>query len=368
MLLTEGYALVIFNLLAGMILGSVLYRSDFCMAGIFRDAFLFRNYSLLRPLLLLVALSMLLFALARFAGLILFPSPPFFSPPSAATLAGGAVFGLGMVLAGGCVVSTLYKMAGGNVAGMAAFIGIIAGSLVYAEFHPRWEKFKAGTILTQSALLGDASPAGELLVLVLAAALAAAVFLRWARQGRWTVTAYAEGYLQPWKAAVLIAVLNTAVYIMAGWPMSITTGYTKLGAYLVDIVAPAHAADLRLFQQNSLSVVVDGAPLTGGAGPRVDIVSLTQLPLFIGIIAGAFLTALALKEFKIYGIPPKRQLASALLGGMLMGLGARMASGCNLTFVLGALPVFAFQGFLFVAAMALGAWAGARLMKRFVIT
>ena len=142
--------------------------------------------------------------------------------------------------------------------------------------------------------------------------------------------------------------------------MSITTGYTKLGAYLLDLVAPAHAAGLRLFRQNSLSVVVAGSPLAGGAGPRPDIISLTQLPLFIGIIAGAFLTALALKEFRIYGMPPKRQLASALAGGLLMGMGARMASGCNLTFVLGALPVFAFQGFLFVAAMTLGAWAGAR--------
>ena len=368
MLLTEWHALVVFNLIAGMVLGSVLYRSDFCMAGIFRDAFLFRNYALLRPLLLLIALSMVLFSLARFAGLILFPSPPFFSPPTAATLAGGAVFGLGMVLAGGCVVSTLYKMAGGNVAGMIAFIGMIAGSLLYAEIHRWWEPFKAGTVLTRTALLGDITPAGELLTTVLAAALFAAMFVRWTRQGKWTVTAYAEGYLQPWKAAVLIAVLNTAVYILAGWPMSITTGYTKLGAYMVDLVAPAHAADLRLFQQNSLSVVVSGVPLAGGAGPRVDIVFLTQIPLFIGIIAGAFLTALVLKEFKIYGLPPKRQIASACAGGMLMGLGARMASGCNLTFVLGALPVFAFQGFLFVAAMAVGAWAGARLLKRFVIT
>lgn len=49
MLLTDAYFLVVFNLLTGALLGNILYRSDFCMAGIFRDLFLFRNYSLLLP-------------------------------------------------------------------------------------------------------------------------------------------------------------------------------------------------------------------------------------------------------------------------------------------------------------------------------
>ena len=367
MLLMQWHALVIFNLLAGMILGSVLYRSDFCMAGMFRDAFLFKNYALLRSLALAVVLSMVLFSLARLSGLILFTTPPFFTPPSAATLAGGVVFGFGMVLAGGCVVSTLYRLAGGNVASMIAFIGMIAGSLLYAEVHPLWVPLKAGTVLIGATMLSDITPTGELLMTALTVGISAILFTRWLRQGKWNMTAYADGYLQPWKAAVAIAVLNTAAYILSGWPMSITTGYTKIGAYIEQLIAPAHAAGLLLFNQNSLSAVLSGSPITGGAWPRVDIVFLTQIPLFIGIVVGAFLTAVALKEFRIYGLPPKRQLVSALVGGILIGFGARMAAGCNLTFVLGAVPLFAFQGFLFVAAMVLGAYAGARILSRYVI-
>jgi uncharacterized membrane protein YedE/YeeE len=273
-----------------------------------------------------------------------------------------------MVLAGGCVVSTLYRLAGGNVASMIAFTGMIAGSLLYAEVHPWWVPIKAGSVFAQSTMLSDITPAGALLMTALTAVISVAIFSRWLLQGKWNVTAYAEGYLQPWKAAVAIAVLNTAAYILSGWPMSITTGYTKIGAYIENLIAPSHAAGVLLFNQNSLAADLSGSAITGGAGPRVDIVFLTQIPLFIGIVSGAFLTAVILKEFRVYGLPPKRQLASAFVGGMLLGLGARMAAGCNLTFVLGAVPLFAFQGFVFAAAMVLGAYAGTWILRRFVIS
>ncbi|MFN3740832.1 MAG: YeeE/YedE family protein, partial [Thermodesulfovibrionales bacterium] len=64
MLLHEPFYLFSFNLIMGIILGSIFYRADYCMAGIFRDVFLFRDYSLLRSLLLLVVTAMFLFYLA----------------------------------------------------------------------------------------------------------------------------------------------------------------------------------------------------------------------------------------------------------------------------------------------------------------
>ncbi len=367
MLLTNTYFLVAFNLLAGALLGNILYRSDFCMAGIFRDFFLFRNFSLLRPLLLLAVLTMVLFSLARLSGLILVPTPPFFSYPSGATLMGGAVFGIGMVLAGGCVVSTLYKMAGGNLASMIAFIGMIAGSLLYAEFDGRWEPVKQATVFVRSIMLSDMTVTGYFLVVVAVAIIAFLAFAQWTRHGKWTRIAYADSYLQPWKAAVAIAMLNTAAYILSGWPMSITTGYAKIGGYLENIFTPAHVAGLRFFNQKSISLVVSGVHLSGGAAPVPDIVFFTQIPLTIGIVAGAFLTAVRLAEFKIYGFPPRRQMVSALVGGVLMALGSKMAAGCNLTFVLGAVPLLAFQGFLFTAGMLVGAYAGVQALRKFVI-
>lgn len=139
MFLNEPYYLFFFNLSVGIILGSVFYRADYCMAGMFRDMFLFRDYSLFRSLLLLVVTAMFLLYIARLSGLIQLYPPPTYGYASLATIIGGIVFGTGMVMASGCVVGTLYKMAKGNLTNLIAFIGIIAGSLVYAESHPFWE-------------------------------------------------------------------------------------------------------------------------------------------------------------------------------------------------------------------------------------
>lgn len=367
MLLSNQHYLFVFNLFVGVILGSVFYRSDYCMARMFRDMFLFKDYSLLRSLLLLVVTAMVLFYAARLFGLIPLYPPPTSSYPSIATIIGGLIFGVGMVMAGGCVAGTLYKMGGGNPASAIAFIGIILGSIVYSEMHPFWSGFRADTVILKRKLLSEISPQGEGIIIAITVIASGILLFRWMRQGRLFYRAFAEGYLQPWKTAMIIAVLNTLMYIFSGWPMGITTAYAKLGASMEKLLMPSHAAGLLYFIEDSVIAVVSGVTVSGGAGPRTDIIVMTELPLLIGIIAGSFLTALALREFRICGLPPKRQIASALAGGMLMGLGARIASGCNLKFVLGALPLLSLQGVVFVIAMIAGAYFGTHILKRLVL-
>jgi hypothetical protein len=352
--------------LVGIVFGVVLYRADFCMAGIFRDIFLIKDYALLRSLFLLVVLSAILFHFARLSGLVAIYPPPPYGYPSLATLMGGLLFGIGMVLAGGCVVGTLYKMAGGNLTNLIAFLGIVGGSLVYAEFHQFWKAFRADSTITQNILLSEISPGGGWAVLAAISVASLIVFLKWKSEGKWNVKAYAQGYLQPWKAAAIIAVLNTAALIFAGWPMGITTAYAKMGAYVEKLFMPSHVARLSYFSQDSVTVEFGSSVVSGGAGPHVDIISVTELALVAGIVAGAFLTAVFLREFRIYGLPPRRQAVSAFAGGILLAFGARVASGCNVKFVLGALPLLSLQAVFFVAAMVGGAYLGAKIIKRVV--
>lgn len=368
MLLGDNTSLFAFNLLLGLILGSVFYRADFCMAGIFRDIFLFKDYSMLRSLAVLASTAMVLFFIIRNSGLADFPSPPTYKSPSIATLAGGIVFGIGMVLAGGCVVGTLYKMASGKLISLIAFFGIIAGSLIYAEFHPFVETFRRDTIISKAVFVSDLSSGAETAVIAGLSVLSVILFTRWARQGKFRSDAFAEGYLMPWKAALIIAVLNAAYYMASGWPMGVTTAYAKMGAFIENYLIPSHAAGVQYFNEDCVSAVTrSGFEIRGGAGPRPDIILFTEFALVIGIVAGAFGTAVRLKEFRIYGLPPLRQAVSALIGGLLLAFGARLAAGCNLKFMLGALPFLAFQGFIFVAAMAGGAYIGGLILRKFVI-
>jgi len=54
-----------------------------------------------------------------------------------------------MVLAGGCVVGTLYKMGSGSVASAVAFVGLLAGSALYGEWHPAWSALAKTTRLSE---------------------------------------------------------------------------------------------------------------------------------------------------------------------------------------------------------------------------
>lgn len=113
--------ILMFSLLLGLAAGFVMHRSDFCIAGMFRDLFLFGTVFKLRTLLLLVASSMSLFEMARQFGVLSIYPFPLFGSPSLANIIGGFIFGVGMVLAGGCVVGSLYKMGAGSVPGINIF-------------------------------------------------------------------------------------------------------------------------------------------------------------------------------------------------------------------------------------------------------
>jgi uncharacterized membrane protein YedE/YeeE len=370
-MLEHPYLLIVpASFLLGAAAGYVMHRSDFCMVGMFRDLFLFRHTFMLRMLVLAVVASMILFELARLSGL-LSPYPfPLLGPPSLASLLGGLLFGTGMVLAGGCVVGTLYKMGAGSLLAALALVGLIAGSALYAEIYPWWRALTSATTVfpgkvTLPQILG-VSPTALLAPTVLAGAL---LLLRWQRKEGLQRRSAAEGYLQPWKAALVLALIGLLSYLLVGMPLGVTTSYAKIGAYFEGAVLPAHLERLAYFRIQNLSYQPPFSHLTlrGGAGPVLDGIAAIQFPLILGIVLGAACSAAMLGEFRIYWRVPPRQCVSAIIGGMVMGAAARMAPACNVWHLLGGLPILAAQSVLFVLGMLPGAWLGSRLLSRLVL-
>ncbi|WP_236725610.1 YeeE/YedE thiosulfate transporter family protein [Solemya pervernicosa gill symbiont] len=74
-----------------------------------------------------------------------------------------------------------------------------------------------------------------------------------------------------------------------------------------------------------------------------------------------------MKEFKLSYRVPHRQYASALLGGLIVGLAARMVPGCNIWHLWGGVPVLALQSLIFALGLLPGAWIGSRLLARYVV-
>lgn len=358
------------SFLLGGAAGYVMHRADFCIAGMFRDLFLFRRATGLKGLAVAVLASAAGFLVASQSGLVSAGPFPLLGTASLANLLGGAAFGVGMVLAGGCVVGTLYKVGAGSGLSLVALIGLVLGSTLYAELHPWWSEVSRAVGLFGAAVTlpeALAVPAWALLLPVLAAG--AVAVHRWGARGELTRRYHPEGYLQPWQAALALAVLGVLSYVLVGMPMGITTSYAKAGAFVMSWLVPAHAQELAYFQAEPLSYVppFSDALVSGGAGPRLDAIAAVQFPLILGIVLGAAASAALLRELRPRFRAPWRHHASALVGGVIMGLAARMAPACNLWHLLGGLPILALQSLLFVAGLLPGAWLGSRLLARYVL-
>ncbi len=357
------------GLAIGLSAGIVMHRSDFCLAAAFRDVFLFRNPFMLRTVFLLVAASALLFEAARRLGLLAFYPFPLIGAPSLSNVAGGALFGFGMVLAGGCVVGTLYKMGAGSLGSVVAFGGLLAGSALYATIHAPWASFaRAATFLrgrtTVPQLLG-LDPAAVILPALVPAAF---LLLKWRRGGTWRRPAGPRGYIAPWAAAVLLAIAGLLAYVTAGMPIGVTTSYAKMAAYADSALLGGTLSNAAYFRTMPLDIVnpATGVVLRGGPGPAFDAIAAVQAPIILGVVLGGALSALSLREFGIRWKVPPPQLLAAFVGGSLMGIASRLAPGCNVWHLMGGLPILALQSILFVSGLVPGAWLGSRALVKIV--
>lgn len=361
---------VIVSLAIGLGAGYVMHRSDFCLAGMVRDLFLFRSVFMLRIFALYLLVNMLLTEFSRELGLLqLFPYP-LFGLPGLANVIGGTLFGIGMVLAGGCVVGTLYRMGAGSILSLTAFGGLVAGSALYAEIHGWW-KTVAGSMqpgageTTLARMLGVNQA-----VLILPLGLLLLWLVRcWRQKGHLQRRAAVKGYLQPWKAAILLAVITWASALLIGMPPGVTTCYAKMGAWLEMQLFPAHAAALEYFKAMPLDYAnrLLGVAYRGGPGWGADGIAMIQFPLVAGIVLGSLASSTMLGEFRIRARVPAIQYFSALAGGVIMGIASRMAPACNVWHLLGGLPILATQSILFAVGLLPGAWLGSRIMTAVVL-
>lgn len=81
----------------------------------------------------------------------------------------------------------------------------------------------------------------------------------------------------------------------------------------------------------------------------------------IGFVVGAFISACLGKDFAIR-IPPYREMVKAVIAGILMGIGATLAGGCNVGGFYNALGNLAANGFTMMFGMVFGVVLGLKLL------
>jgi uncharacterized protein len=351
--LGEGWRLPALFML-GIGLGLTLYLAAFGFTSAYRDLVLRRDTAGVRAQLLMLGLATLLFAPVLAAGSA-FGSPVAgaVAPVGVPVAVGALGFGLGMQLAGGCGSGTLYTVGGGSTRMIVVLAAFCAGGF-WASLHMAWwGRLPAAPELALSELVGW--PAAVVLQLAMLGVLWLILArIKPAPQQPATEVPPFVAQHHAWIAgAVALALLNLLVLLAAGHPWSITWAFTLWGAKAARGLGwePESAA----FWGGDFQ----RAALEGGV--LQDITSLMD----IGIMIGALAAAGALGRFRPPLAISVRSLAAALVGGLLMGYGARIAYGCNIGAFFSGVASTSLHGWLWIIAALGGTWIGVRLRPWF---
>ena len=121
----------------GLAFGYVLQRSRFCFAASFRDLIVLKNSTIMRAVIIAMSISTLGFYVYN-VYFVQGDAVGIIYPVGIHTAVGAFLFGLGMVIAGGCASGVLMRMGEGYLMQWLAFVGLVAGSVLGSWSFKWW--------------------------------------------------------------------------------------------------------------------------------------------------------------------------------------------------------------------------------------
>jgi uncharacterized membrane protein YedE/YeeE len=337
------------GLFLGLVFGAVAQRTDFCTMGALSDWINLGDMKRLRAWLLAIAVAILGTQAIEAAGLVDLKRSIYLTPNFGwlGAIVGGALFGFGMTLAGGCGSKTLVRIGAGNLKSIVVFLVLAVSAYMTLRglFQPPRGAFDAMSTLDLKArgLGGQGLPE-----LVGRAGLGAGV-------ARWLVTAIVAGGLA-WfcvkdgafrRSHHLPAGIAVGVIVTAGWVVTGIIGADEFDPQpLVSLtfVAPAGEALVYL-------MTFTGASINFG------------IASVFGVVLGAYMAAIAAGRFRLESFTDPGDTARHLVGGALMGVGGVAAMGCTIGQGLTGLSTLAMGSFLAFAGIAGGAVMGFKYLE-----
>jgi uncharacterized membrane protein YedE/YeeE len=343
--------------LLGAGFGAVLLLSSFSFAGGFRALLADRRGRVLRAQMLMLGLLVLLMLPAIEAGTLAGAAVRgIVFPAGLAVLLGAFLFGIGMQLGGGCGSGTLYTVGGGSLRMLLTLGFFIGGATVAAWDAERWQDLPALPATTLPALLG-LGPA----MLASLAALGAVAGWSWHAERR--RHGMAEPLLSHPRGAVLsplawgavgLVLLNLATLWLAGRPWVITAAFPLWGSRAVEALGWEDPAFWAFWED----------PTRTEAFLRPILADRTSV-MDLGLMAGAMLAAMLAGRFAPRLRLRRGEAAASALGGLLLGYGAVMGSGCNISAFVAGIASGSLHGWAWILPALAGNWVGMHLRPRF---
>ncbi|MCM1988665.1 YeeE/YedE thiosulfate transporter family protein [Oceanirhabdus seepicola] len=161
-----------------------------------------------------------------------------------------------------------------------------------------------------------------------------------------------------WVGGILLGLMNVILLAASGISWQITSGFLLWGAGILEW------SGLEPFSWEYFShFEYYYRPIIENQNPFINQYTI----LNIGVIVGSLSATLLASQFKWKKVKSKKQFIFALLGGIMMGYGTRLAVGCNIGALFSGIPSFSLHAWVFGIFSILGAWVGVKILKRFMI-
>lgn len=455
------YIYIVVYMWFGFMYGILQQYGRFCFASAWRDLIMIKVPRMFVGIMIgLMTLSII----ASFI-FIAYPEQQHLHLFGAHVLLGGLIFGLGMVLAGGCATGSLYKTGEGNMISLVVLLALSFSQAIFAATLLDWvqvnfiDRFSWSKTSISTMIFGEKDPDQayslfQYLVsdafinaIVVGMILLIGVYILVVRKGFLKKRAKEIAAAAPATADGGQARLGFKDELAGFWNMISSSRRTSIAAVLIGIVAAAQIFALKTladeYDFNNFGQVMTGIPGTTAeakeqstadntappaswnfsekkpnevsstgrmfdpqywyittqeamfAGWTLDFIpgvdmkkNLLNVPsdmpentyfgrdnglpkpwlspafmLSMGLILGASFLALIKREFKWKFPNDKEKFLYALIGGTIMGIGARLALGCNIGAFYAPAAFGDPSGWLFFIGMGGGAFISAKFVN-----
>jgi uncharacterized membrane protein YedE/YeeE len=333
------FGFIVSALLVGLIFGFVLQRGRFCMNTAFRDTIFVKDFTMFHAYLIAVSIMIVGSNVLNDLHIIDLKAQSFYPM---ANIIGGFIFGLGMVLAGGCGSGIIYRVGEGQLASWFAVFGFFLGigATTDGVLKPVLDFFRSVRIgepgMTVFGLMGGTPLIKWIVIIVLCSVLCAFALkskpfaFKKSKGFYWSVTAVFVGIMG------IVAFWASEYWGSPGFArgLNFTTPTGEL--FFTILSGNAHS---RFFPTYAL-------------GPY----QVTWASFYIiGVPIGSYISAKKLKEFA-WKSPSAGELLTVLLGGVMMGFGAVSAGGCNVGQALTGASTLSVGSLVATISIILGNW------------
>jgi uncharacterized membrane protein YedE/YeeE len=347
--------LAIGGLVIGFFFGAIVFRTNFCTMGSISDIVNLGDWRRFRAWVLAAVVALAGAQTLHWLGVVDLTKSMYLGPTFnwVGHVAGGLIFGFGMVFAGGCPSRNLARAGGGDLRALMTLV--VVGIFAYMSI---------------GGILGHARAAIE---------QATSMSLPMATQGLGSLVdrllALSSGFGRIF--ASLIIVLAGLAYCFKdsefrSSPIHVWAGI-GIGLCAVAGWALTGLAFDELAERPTAPISLTYVRPSGDALEWLQRYTAAPMPGFgvatvFGVMLGAFVAARSMGRFRVLTFSDPGDTVRNLLGAAMMGIGGVMALGCTIGQGITGISTLAMGSFVTFAAIVAGAVVGLKTLERWLMS